>query len=322
MKKKSSKVSAEPHGDVGVGSEVEVPAIDVPAARVSIAGASPLDQIGAGKEKLLEQVVTPNSRKKPPLPEHPKRKLPPDEAVKQTRRRQGSSLPCRSTRRLEAAKSSESVHIHVNLDSSNGQVQSRSASPKKITVIVSPRKLRRRARRSLEVTTPSALAPIPECSGSDEDGAQPQSSTQEAQDAVGEPSVVKDFLQPLIDSIGSPVFPMHKPQLLGVDALSSRPSSPGACNQFELSGGPAPYLVDIASSGDDRGPARDAIVPAVTPNATPPRASSPTVNIGNFTPPLGNQESPEEALDQIIATLPTPARLRWLSTRAYHACVI
>lgn len=303
-KKKAGRAS-----DVDPAAEVPTP--DVPCARVSVARTSPLDGYGGGKEKFLEHVVTPKSKKKPPLPKDRKRKQPPEESQQQVRR---------STRRLEATDSNDGVHIHVNLDNSS-QVQSRSASPKKITVIVSPGKMRRRTRRSLEVSTPSPLARIQECNGSDEEAAQPQSTTQEGEDGVVEPSVAEDFENTVSDPIENPVLPMHKPQLLVLGTSASRPPSPGACNEFELSVGATPYLVDIASSGDDTRRATGVQRVPTTPNATPPRVRSPTFNIENLNADSGNPESPEEALDRIIATLPTPARLKWLSTRAHNVQV-
>lgn len=131
LKKKAGRASAQTLVGVHPTSDAEVPAFDVSAARVGIAGTSPPDQVGGGKEKFLEQVVTPNSKKKPPLPKHRKRKHPLDEAEKQIRRRQGSSPPRPSARRLEPVDSNNGVHIHVNLDNSS-QVQSRSPALRRL----------------------------------------------------------------------------------------------------------------------------------------------------------------------------------------------
>lgn len=137
------------------------------------------------------EVVTPNSKQKPPLPMRQERKHRLDEEKKQIKRRHHSTPPQRRSGRLKLAAENEGVHIHVNLDGS-GQVLLSSASPKQITVWVSLGRLTRRARRSLEVTTmPKPLLPIAECNGTDEDADIERSCSEE--DHGEHPSTVEDL---------------------------------------------------------------------------------------------------------------------------------
>lgn len=227
-----------------------LPTLAVIVARLSAAGTFPLDQVEVGKQKFLEQVVTHVSKKKPPLSKQRKQMRSPDEGVKQSKRRQGGSLVRRNTRRLEPPARNGGVHIHhihVNLDGSS-QVQTfQDSSPQKIMMIVSPAKTQTRARRSLEVSTPSSLDPISEGSGLEEE---PLCNGNAAHDGVGKPSAIDDLPKVPYES---PVLAIQKPLLLGVDTSSSRPLSPGVCNQLESWVG-VPYIVDIASNGDGRGP--------------------------------------------------------------------
>jgi len=107
------------------------------------------------------------------------------------------------------------------------------------------------------------------------------------------------------------------------DADGSTPSTPPPAKANCSVRGVGFYLVDLASSGDDGGspptPASGALLTAVSLKCTPPREPLPQIqNVGDGTPPSCNRESLEEALDRIMATLPIPARLKWLSTRAQH----
>lgn len=171
------------------------------------------------------------------------------------------------------------------------------------------------------MTVPAQLDSIDEGSGGDEDPAQQRSCEEE--DGGEHRSAVLDLQTPELppgDSLRSEVEARFQDFLLPAE-IGSRPSTPpttGTCAKE--------YLVDLASSGDDRGsaptPASGAIVPIVSPKCTPPRSPlRPILNAGNCTPVQCNPESPEEALDRLIASLPTPACLRWLSTRAQHVNV-
>lgn len=306
----------EPHLPVS-----ERPEAEPRGARVTSTTASPLDQDDMVKKKLLEEVVTPKSKHKPPLPAHRKRKHPPDEEKTPTKRRQETSPPRRRSGRLDRGEANESVHIHLNLDGGSKVQSKASSSPKKITVWVSPGKMKRRARRFLEVTNPEQLEPIEEGNGEDEDPTAISCSGSEEGDCE-QPSGVLN-LPSNDEAAGNSLrteVEIRFANFLAPAEIGSRPSTPSAANTFESSG-----RVDLASSGDDRGPAPSIpelhppapIVPTVSPTCTPPCSPFPQIlSVAHCTPIQCNPESPEEALDRIMASLPTPARLRWLTTRA------
>jgi hypothetical protein len=256
-------LSAEVSGATVSAAEVrrtEVPAAEVRGAKVSMA-ATPLDQAG-GKEKLLEHVMTPNSKNKPPLPMPKKRKPAPEELMKSVRRRQHSSPGCRRSGRLEPSASNEGVHIHLSLDGSNNrQNQQVLASPKKITVSVSPGKPPRRLRRFLEVTTlAETLPPIAEGSGAVEEPARHQHSVpnyvdnhpsagEDDCDADGEVDGEADregdggAESPMGGRFGSELGRFCSELGVGGNApalgpVGNGPSTPAACNTVELGRGP------------------------------------------------------------------------------------
>lgn len=333
LRKKGSGVAQQLVSDGGLRlgakgtTAQEMSAVEVHVARVSSATASLLDQVGFGKEKFLKEVITPKSKQKPPLPVPRKRKHPHDEENKQIKRRQNNTPPHRKSGRLEPAVANEGVHIHVNLDGS-AQLQSKSASPKKITVWVSPRKLSRRARRSLEVTTmPQELSAMADCSGAEEEPAQQRSCSDE--DLGEHPTAVEDLEShevPMGDPLSGEVGVGATPNSEVPDASGSGPSILPATKVFDSNCGVSSYMVDLPSGGDDGGlaptPVSDTLVKAISPKCTPPPQPLPQkLNFPNCTPPSCNSESPEEALDRIITTLPTSARLKWLSTRVQHITV-
>ncbi|KAG0574255.1 hypothetical protein KC19_VG247700 [Ceratodon purpureus] len=175
--------------------------------------------------------------------------------------------------------------------------------------------MKRRLQRSLDVsTTPKVLEAIAECSKDDEGILRSRSCEEE--NPANHPSAAEVCMveAPLPNNhVGGEVFVKGTQDLPAKDATPSHPLTPAEnC-------GPSPYLVDVADSREDEGPITaprtHAPVIAVSPKSTPPKdflQKSLNVEMSNL--PSRHPGSPEEALDRMLATLPTAARLRWLSS--------